>query len=136
MKHALPGSSEDRTLIEGEWIGNIVLFGPTKDVKGCAKQDDGIPLFDIFAFFVAPQERGSGVGCKLTEAAIEHMQTLATERGYGEVVMRAKVRKGNERVVAFYERMGFEAVEGQDEEGIAISMIRRGIQGHKAGATH
>ena len=51
---------------------------------------------------VHPSERGSGLGSRLVDHAIEQL------RGIGCRKVNIQIREGNEAVIAFYSKLGFE----------------------------
>ena len=64
--------------------------------------------------FVAPEERGRGIGRQLLQYGVEN---------YG--VFEATVNEQNPQAVGFYERMGFETYKrtNLDEEGAPYSLL-------------
>jgi GNAT superfamily N-acetyltransferase len=94
----------DSDYVEGEWVGSAVLVGPGEN------RSSPFPIFDIYALFVLPEARGTGLGAQLIESAASMAQRLAS--GASRVLVRASVARGNERVLKLYERAGF--VEGDD----------------------
>lgn len=72
----------------------------------CTRDDTGVPTAflcvegtNIEMLFVAPENRGQGLGRRLTEHAITHFQATTVD-----------VNEQNEQAVGFYERLGFHTV--------------------------
>lgn len=66
---------------------------------------------------VAPSYRGQGIGCRLTEAALD----LVRQRGGGTIVLR--VRAANDIALNLYRSLGFEEVSATTE--MRLEEIRR-----------
>lgn len=78
----------------------------------------GGPSFGILSIAVSPTARGTGAADDLMSAA----ETSAIERGFE--LMNLTVNPDNHRAIRFYERLGWERVEGDDSwQGRMIKRI-------------
>ncbi|KAF2120498.1 hypothetical protein BDV96DRAFT_594956 [Lophiotrema nucula] len=107
---------EDGELVEGEWVGMSVLFGPLSSDNGKIETGKKV-IFEIFGLFVLPDKRGLGLGKKLVDAAVEHGKVLGKEQKAEEVVVRIRAVPTNKSVVTMYETLGFKIVEIVRVEG-------------------
>ncbi|MCL4879408.1 MAG: GNAT family N-acetyltransferase [Anaerolineae bacterium] len=64
-----------------------------------------------------PEEQGNGYGTAVMEAVIDALLTLGTNR------VRLFVVKGNEKVLPFYEKLGFEVIEDAYYLGLKIPQL-------------
>jgi ribosomal protein S18 acetylase RimI-like enzyme len=82
---------------------------------------------DLLAIAVAPYAQGRGVGKRLLEHAIRHVQ--AAKRRLQLREMRLSVADSNDRARALFSQFGFEVVEGDhgwyDGGQLALHMVRR-----------
>jgi ribosomal protein S18 acetylase RimI-like enzyme len=86
--------------LDGEPVG-IVGIGPQWDNETGTHVDNGIA--DLFAMWVAPAARGTGVADELIRAAIEWARAAGTD------AVELEVAGGNDRARSVYERHGFVA---------------------------
>jgi len=76
----------------------------------------GLYLADLF---VLPEWRGRGIGRRL----LEHLGTLALERGYGRVEW--SVLDWNSNAIRFYQELGAEPVDGWTRYRLTGEALRR-----------
>jgi ribosomal protein S18 acetylase RimI-like enzyme len=94
-------------------LGFILFFSEFSTWRG----SPGIYVQDLF---VSADARGSGLGEKLTAAALEQ------GRQHGASYMRLSVHDGNERASGFYQALGFMAASNETAlvlEGAAFEKI-------------
>lgn len=104
-------SSEDylETFLNDAWVGSAVLVGPAGDSD---MDEDWTATFDIYALYVLPEARGSGLGSALIDACTVHARDMAGAVKASKAVIRVSVARGNEGVLGLYERIGFLEKDG------------------------
>jgi GNAT superfamily N-acetyltransferase len=85
--------------IEGRILGTISLEGST-----------------IYGFFVVPDRQGEGIGKEL----LDHVERVSRVRGVRALQMSASIT-----AAGFYEKMGYAAVGGEDNEMFGKTIIMR-----------
>lgn len=92
-----------------EGVEHLIVAEAEKPVAFMGTQNGRLEML-----FVAPEERGRGIGRQLLQYGIE---------SYG--VFKATVNEQNPQAVGFYERMGFETYKrtDTDEEGAPYPLL-------------
>ena len=107
-----------KPLVEGGLLGNMTLCG-IREAGGALVGFIGIAQGRIEALFVHPQWHRAGVGRRLVEHAVSEFGAVAVD-----------VNEQNPEAVAFYHRLGFEAVGRSETDGLGnpfpLLHLRRG----------
>ncbi|KAH7114264.1 hypothetical protein B0J11DRAFT_618965 [Dendryphion nanum] len=107
----MPGNNvaTDRVeeLANAQWLGMAVLYGPLEPASSESDSSVAKLHFEIFALYVLPDARGSGIGKSLIDAAIAHGRLLGRGTGTKEVVIHISVTPGNTKVLKLYQGLGF-----------------------------
>lgn len=137
FRDASANESEDiQTVLDGEWLGFIVLLGPQDDddpanrypkrdpfqrMTAAAREDaflsaeaqfdaSSVLHFHLNGMFIDPAARGSGLGLALINAALEQAKAEAAKFNAG---MRTTICVYDHNVAArkLYEKAGFKIIE-------------------------
>ena len=115
----------DDDLLNGVWVGMVVLIGPFIQVRSLAQNDLGReekgkeqrpvrPQYDyrIDGLIVLPQARRLGLGKALLMSAIDHADAFGRKNGAAEVNITLSVYSGNSNALVLYQKVGFQLTNG------------------------
>ena len=128
---------------DAEWRTRARRFSELPPAAGCLAFADSLPCgmasaypseedthaAELTAFWVAPQQRGQGVG----DAMVAFIVTWASVQGFA--ALRATVVEDNDRAIAFYGKMGFqdtgESEPFRGDTSKRIIVMRRRLEGEE-----
>jgi ribosomal protein S18 acetylase RimI-like enzyme len=111
---ATPVSEDSSSPNKIQWIGQVTMRGPLSKAQLELPEESGQPpqksdeeeeRWQMLSLFTLPEYRGLGLGNKLCQHAINHLQSARSfPRG---VQIRLIIKAGNQVAVEFYRRLGF-----------------------------
>jgi ribosomal protein S18 acetylase RimI-like enzyme len=118
----------DDYLLNGAWVGMVVLIGPFIQIRSLAQKDLGHeekgeeqrpvrPHYDyhINGLIVLPHARRLGLGKALLKLAIDHADAFGRKSGAAEINIKLSVSSGNSKALILYQKVGFQLLkDGKD----------------------
>lgn len=118
------------TLLEGRWLGMLVVIGPKEDgtaglhasrspwdtAKPGKNDMDGapesntLPVYQLNGVFTIPEARGHGIGKALATTATAGAISSASTHGFKAIRMQVRVEEDNEPAKKLYSSCGYAAV--------------------------
>ncbi|KAI8665205.1 hypothetical protein LRP88_12761 [Fusarium phalaenopsidis] len=99
-----------------EWVGQLTIRGPVSRADYTLPEASGQPgpaldedeeRWQMLSLFNLPEHRGKGLGQKLCQEALRHLQQT---RKSSNILVRLMVKPQNTVTVHLYEKLGFETV--------------------------